>query len=172
MNCAHLVTSDSFVPRIDVTEVSEDLTCLSHGQAKYTPAVNATYSKTSETNLEKWYFDVGTLNIPKTCPSQINETGHFKFRARAFYESYPQVLTKSEILCMHYAFIIIIFYLQDASFWDSTYSTYTSMTGRLEAVVGFSNGSSWTGNFDIPLHGGSRASAFLQWVSCYLLVLS
>ena len=75
-----------------MAEVSEDLTCLAHGQAKYTPAVNKTYSKTNENDLEKWYFDVGTLNIAKTCPSQINETGHFKFRARAFYESYPQVL--------------------------------------------------------------------------------
>ena len=61
---------------------------------------------------------------------------------------------------------LIIFFLQDASFWDSTYSTYASMTGRIEAIVGFSNGSSWTGNYDIPMHGGERASAFLQWVSC------
>ena len=81
----------SVIPRIDVAEVSEDLTCLSHGQAKYTPAVSKNYSKTNENDLEKWYFDVGTLSIAKTCPSQINETGHFKFRARAFYESYPQV---------------------------------------------------------------------------------
>ena len=86
-----LQSSVSAFPRIDVAEVSEDLTCLAHGQAKYTPAVNKTYSKTNENDLEKWYFDVGTLNIAKTCPSQINETGHFKFRARAFYESYPQV---------------------------------------------------------------------------------
>ena len=83
------------LPRIDVAEVSEDLTCLSHGYAKYTPAVVKNYSKTNENDLEKWYFDVGTMNIPKTCPSQINETGHFKFRARAFYESYPQVKSKS-----------------------------------------------------------------------------
>ena len=103
------------------------------------------------------------MNIPKTCPSQINETGHFKFRARAFYESYPQVKRKSSQSSM----FLIIFLLQDASFWDSTYSTYASMTGRIEAIVGFSNGSSWTGNYDIPMHGGERASAFLQWVSCY-----
>ena len=51
------------------------------------------------------------------------------------------------------------------SFWASTYSSFSSMTGRLDAVVGFSNGSSWTGNYDIPLHGGARASAFLDWVS-------
>ena len=62
--------------------------------------------------------------------------------------------------------MFLIFSLQDASFWDSTYSTYASMTGRIEAIVGFSNGSSWTGNYDIPMHGGERASAFLQWVSC------
>ena len=53
---------------------------------------------------------------------------------------------------------------QDASFWDPTGSN--ALTGRLEAVVGFSNGSSWTGNYDIPLHQGQRASTFLQWVSC------
>ena len=65
------------------------------------------------------YDDIGTLVIPRTCPSQINETGKHKFRARAFYEAYPQYDS-----------------------WGFTPPTYMA---ELEAVVSFSNGSTWSG---------------------------
>ena len=75
--------------RVDVAEVTEDLTCLTRGQAQYTSAVTASYAKSDLEDYVKWFEDVGTLNISRTCPSQITEVGQHRFRARAFYEHIP-----------------------------------------------------------------------------------
>ena len=39
---------------VDVTMVSDDLTCLSQGQAVYGEAVEVTYAKSDDTDLAKW----------------------------------------------------------------------------------------------------------------------
>ena len=75
--------------RVDVVEVTDDLLCLNRGIAQHTPAVSKTYAKSDLEDYVKWFEDVGTINISRTCPSQISTVGHHRFRARAFYEHIP-----------------------------------------------------------------------------------
>ena len=109
--------------RVDVEEVTEDLICLTEGQAQHTDAVTATYAKSDLADYVKWFEDVGTLNISRTCPSQITELGHHKMRARAFYEHIPGQET--------------FFYWMGAG----------NLQASIEATASFSNGSAWSSNF-------------------------
>ena len=115
--------------------------------------------------LLRRYDDVGSLSIPETCPSQVNETGHHKFRARAFWDNYPQDTIWN--------------YIQ-----SQVNGAQAGYMAQLEAIVAFGNGSSWTGTFDINLlHGYERSALLMDWVSvghidffqsktCYVCLLS
>ena len=97
--------------------------------------------------LLRRYDDVGSLSIPETCPSQVNETGHHKFRARAFWDNYPQDTIWN--------------YIQ-----SQVAGAQAGYMAQLEAIVAFGNGSSWTGTFDINLlHGYERSALLMDWVS-------
>lgn len=115
--------------RVDIVDVDTDLTCLAEGAAEYgDKAVSISYSKSDETDSAKWYDDIGTITIPRTCPSQINETGKHSFRARAFFENYPQ----------------------DTGYWADS-SVGNSATPKLSASLQFSNGSSWSSELNLDL---------------------
>ena len=110
--------------RVDVEEVSQDLICLTEGQAQHTDAVTASYAKADLEDYVKWFEDVGTLNITRTCPSQISQVGHHKLRARAFYEHIPGQET--------------FFYWMGGS---------GNLAASIEATASFTNGSTWSSNF-------------------------
>ena len=126
--------------RVDVVEVSEDLICLNRGQAQHTEAVTATYAKSDLEDYVKWFEDVGTLNISKTCPSQISEVGHHKFRARAFYEHIPGQET-------------FFYWMAEAGYDEKsrnkllTFYPSGNLNANIEATASFSNGSTWSSNF-------------------------
>ena len=77
----------------------------------------------------------------------MNETGHHKFRARAFWDNYPQDTIWN--------------YIQ-----SQVAGAQAGYMAQLEAIVAFGNGSSWTGTFDINLlHGYERSALLMDWVS-------
>ena len=134
--------------RVDIVNVDTDLTCLAEGAAEYgswrNGVTSVEYEKTNDQDFSKWYNDIGTITVPRTCPSQLNETGHHTFRARAFFENYPQ----------------------SSGYFSVAYPS--PLTTNLVASASFSNGSDWSSNFNVQLSPSAWDTArdHDSWMSC------
>lgn len=92
------------------------------------------------------FDDIGTYNVSQTCPTQLHKSGKNRFRARAIFEALPG----------------------QGTFFNGRPSVATT----LKAAAEFTNGSTWTADFDVsvyPTKLTTESSAFEDkngWLVC------